>query len=53
MFIFGLECGVATGLVLNVGDDVRRGKLIETSCELKLRDERDSLLVLSSSLGRL
>ena len=50
MFLFGLECGVATGLVLNVGDDVRRGELMEPSCELKLCDERD---VLSSSLGRL
>ena len=51
--LFSLECGVATGLVLNVGDDVRREGLKEPSFELKLCDERDSLLVLSSSLGRL
>ena len=31
MFLFGLECGVAKGLVLNVGDDVRRGGLMEPS----------------------
>ena len=31
MFLFGLECGVAKGLVLNVGDDVRREGLMEPS----------------------